>query len=462
MIKLDTYHSTLITNGLYSANQPIIVSLTDDSNPTYLSVVLSDTEFVAYRIEDRYEFNLTEYVRSQFKYQNTEVSNAASINFYIDSSVYVEIDMIDFASMLNGSDSILVTKIPFVNCEVDREYDILTSYASRGFFTSREYLEYWDTNPRYLYFQNRGSIWTESNTGWGLTDISTIDAKVLGIDYTKYIAISTDVQEIRCKDNECLKTLYTENTTGQVTVDYRGYSIKRANSNILNEIPPVIIYKNMEEFDPEDYSVDDIILLPKGTTEFVIPNDYDGFAVIASEWDYVNRNLGSALTYSTDLTIYVPYYHIVTEDEDYEAGSYLPIYRKVDDHNSYEIKYINRYGGWDYYRFDHKRLHNHSTEERKTLNKIKESLFDSRRMVYKIVRNNTISLKSNTETMPQYKSISFAPFSTKIMHLITANNQYRWEEVFIEDFELSYRPCENAGSIEIEITNNNQYTLANV
>lgn len=479
MIKIDTTHTTLLSDGLYSANQPIIISLTDDTNPDFLTVTLNGIEFIAYNINGRYDFNLTDYVRSQFKYQEPVV-DATSNNFkvYSDTSVYIEIDMIDYLQMLTAKDSILVTKVGFVNCEVDREQGKLNPFAPSKFFTSREYLEYWGNYPytsRFIYFKNQ-NIWLKNSiSGWSVQNPMVSLKKVVAIDYANADATALSIGLIykSMADGDpiyVLKDMSDSFSGGEkVEFTFKGICFKDGFGNTYdNVIPPILIYKNYDEFDPEDYTTDNFILLPKNTTSFTIPEGYSGVAVLGTTYEYVSQNWGAALVYNSNWSLYIPYYKYAITSSNYadssEQGSYIEIRHLEEPHNSSEIKYINRYGGWDYYRFNHKQVYNYKIEESKSLNKVKESLADSRSISHNTKRNNTVSLKSDTETTLQFKSIAFAPFSPKVMHLIYINweNKYKWENVIIDDYEMSFRPCEKAGSVEITLTNNNQYTLSDV
>ncbi len=473
MLKLDTKQSTIADyNKIWSANQPIRLVFTDDEEPEYLSVVLDGQTFTAYNINDQYIFDLTSYVRNQFSYEETPstITQIGSYTIASDSALIQKVDM-PIASK-NSDDTLQTQQVVFVNCVVERDGK-LDEYAPIGVFTSFDKINIYDY-PNWLYMTNPGGLY------WFYGDYNNI-AKVDIKTSTKEKVIGFNVNNIGnasgstlycgayiCETPSLGDTFVYDEMEGRDDgrVEWENFYFKFANSQIYNvyptfekATPAVLTYTG--SFDPDDSDTWGRLIEVKDYSSFNLNDNEDGFVVIWYPRELVEERLEAGeFTYPDNCNVFVGNLDAETHSGDsVQTNNFtIDVTRKTLPHERYSVRWINEYGGWDYYTFDHKQSIQRSISDVTTLNIGRKKLIDSAYITTAKTRTKSVAVKSNTELQPVFEALAFLPFSTKIQKWIPEKST--WMDIAIEDYDTSWFVCQKAGSLEFTFIENAQYGLS--
>lgn len=455
MIEFIREKSTILVSSLiYSANQPIIVTYRDDSVDQLKINFVKGGIYTAFKDADGFfVFDLTDYVRSQFKHKVTELDN----RFITNDAVAVTVDF----PMLYNNNIMLYQPVTFVNSLVENELEynstikncFLTDFDSITNYTDWNEYETNTDKKQHLYFKNTGAIYEYDGLKW--YKIATPDGKVLGVKYStlnKRVGIGfTELENVSLGDD----VLYTEFNDVSGALQVIDYEFEL---NGKPATPAIIQFQGEDPFAPDDYGF--INLLPKGTKSFdtSFGNNY---VIIWEDWDGIKQRIDnhSSLTYNADKEVMVSYLTVSNDSEGTVIDNKAQIINVVHstEEATYLVRWQNQYGGFSYYNFD-KIVCNSSIDNKTSITIWRDGILSNGTLEVSKDINYTTLLKSRTELMPTFKELSFLPYSTTIQRWSNKG----WENITIDEFERSYRIIDKAGSVEFEVINNKQYGLSYV
>lgn len=472
--------STVKNWSVTLANQPWIMTFQSKTPNVQFLEYLIDGDIIvkAYNNSaNEFTFDFTNYVRGLFRdniKQVKTVTDKTPRDFFMDNNLTEEVILPSAAD--GGADR----KYTIVNGTLDCIYNDVNNTVSRRFLTGFGYNGINKKNTiikykgyeKYLYFKN-------SSIGNNVAvESDVVNSYNIGTDY--------DVLGIKVEDTDKKLSFgssfltYEEKATAPIAFielcsleqgkSYTTEAVLRSISGTYDDICFVIASEQpdmeFKKFWEAEYSVGETIRPNKsGLKLYLALVDFREAEYIRATEEYVEYSQDSVFQFS----------HIkVTEGSnavyEYNYGtinSYDVIIKEAPDKPFY-VRWINQFGGWDYYMFDHNMLINKELDDVNTLNIGYQPSFDNsiygwhmiNQVEYSKKQINTVTVKSATELTGDYKELSYLPFSTKIQHWQEGNQH--WEDIFVEDYENSYKPCQQAGSIEFTFKMPNQYGLSYV
>lgn len=437
-----------------SVNQPIIMTYTDSNNPKYIEVELDNNTFRAYALNGYYTFDFTNYVRNQFEnitstYEATDEKSGSKMTYVDDKNIWtiIKLPKNDDMETLEYTNYVFGNKLAVIG-------DSLNNGLSSKIFTDWTKIIKYEGMPLTVSFWDTGERRFSVNSGSFRQFVSNkrgVASPLLG-NLNGEIALG--------------EAVYNESSAASYAYFYKvpfkpldghTYRLKINGSWIsgdehFNSFSIAVAGDVTPQLDIYWDSISSTSVTVSGNK-----NLYIGFT--SASYAEQCKTGGSFPEYSADVKASIFSYEIFDGNEkvfEEKPITAVPVITRPIPHNGLYVRWINKYGGWDYYMFDRRIIDTTNLEEVNTINVGIKTQLGNSEFVYNKKFTRTLTAKSRTENEIDFKELGFMPFSSKIQRYVDG----KWQDVIIEDFEKSYWVCQNAGSWEFTFKIPNDYGLS--